>query len=288
MNKNRITGIVLIAFAMSMFFSCKNTNKSSGTAIAFDSITVAEKIPLLPENDTTLPYSQVDIKFTYPAKFGTKEDLKRLQQIFIGTFFNDQKYDSLAPQAATDTYLANYKKEYTLLSNDYYSDKQRLPAGEMPVWYWYQLSNTNKILFHNDSLLSYAVEYSDYTGGAHGSYRITYYNIDLKDIVTVSEEDIFKPNYKKPLTNIIVRSLMKQYNVNSPDSLIQQGFFNIEDIAPNNNFWMNEKGLHYAFNQYEIAPYSMGVIDVTVPYADLDSILKPGNLVERFFPKKSQ
>lgn len=105
--------------------------------------------------------------------------------------------------------MEKYIASYRALSSDYYSDKSRLPEGETPVWYYYQLNISNKILFQNDSLLSYAVEYSDYTGGAHGSYRIVYYNIDLNDLVTISEEDLFIPGYYKSLTDIILRSLMK-------------------------------------------------------------------------------
>jgi len=149
---------------------------------------------------------------------------------------NDVSYDSLTPREAIDKYIADYTQEYRSLSNDFYSDKQKLSDGSMPSWYWYQLRNTNRILFQNDSLLSYAVEYSDYTGGAHGPYRILYYNIDLNNIVTLSEEDLFIPNFKKPLSDILVESLMKKYHVTVPDSLLQHGFFNLEDIIPNNNF----------------------------------------------------
>jgi hypothetical protein len=79
---------------------------------------------------------------------------------------------------------------------------------------------------------------------------------------------------------------MKKYNVSSPDSLLTQGFFNLEDIVPNNNLWMDDKALHYTFNQYEIAPYVMGAIEVEIPYSDLKTVLKPDNIVERFFIKK--
>lgn len=266
-----------------MFFSCKNPSKKTGDSIVFDSVIVARQIPLLETNDTTLPYSDVEIKFTYPIKFGNQEDLESLQKIFIGTFFNDLQYDSLTPQEAVDSYLKNYSEEYKSLSNNYYSDKQRLPDGDTPVWYWYQLINTNKILFRNDSLLSYAVEYYDYTGGAHGSYRIMYFNIDLVNIVTISEEDIFVPNYQKILTDKLLTQLMKKHGVSSADSLLTIGFFNIDDILPNNNFWMNNEGIHYAFNQYEIAPYSMGVIDITIPYSEMSDIILPNGIASRYF-----
>lgn len=280
----RITAFLLATTVI--LFSCKD-KKTTGesTKITFDSIVVEKQIPLLVENDTTLPYADVKVSFTYPTRFRNDEDLARLQQIFLGTFFDDVAYDSLSPANAADKYIADYTTEYKKLSNDFYEEKNRL-EGKTPQWYWYYMYNTNKILHQNDSIISYAVEYADYTGGAHGSYRVTYTNVDLNELVTLSEEDIFIPDYYNPLTEKIVNRLMKDHDVTEPDSLLRRGFFAVEDIMPNNNFWLNEEGIHYAYNQYEIAPYSSGVIEVTIPYSDLKDILLPGGIVSRYFLKE--
>lgn len=281
----KITRIFILLSAVISCYtlvSCKKTAQKTGE-IQFDSIVFNEKVPLLEKVDTLLPYADVKVTFNYPVKFGNKEDLNRLQQIFIGTFFNNIYLDNLTPQEAMTEYIKIYEEDYKSLSNSYYSDKSRLEDGNIPMWYWYSMYLSNKVVFQNKNLLSNAVEYSDYTGGAHGSYMITYTNIDLGELVTISEEDIFAPDYQKPLAEIIVKRLMMQHNVTSPESLIEVGFFNIEDIFPNNNFWLDDEGVHYAFNQYEIAPYVMGVIDVHVPYEDIKELLKSDDVIERFF-----
>lgn len=287
MKKLSILSILVVFVFFIGLFSCKKKAQNS-TQITFDSIVVKERIPLLAESDTTLPYSDVDVRFIYPSKFGNKEKLARLQQIFVGTFFGDVEADSLSPQDAMNEYIAAYTEEYKSLSNNYYSDKKHLSNGDIPQWYWYSMSNENKIVFKNDSLLSYAVQYSDYTGGAHGSHRTTYVNIDLGELTTLSEEDIFLPNYQKPLREIIIKKLMADNNVSAPESLINIGFFDIDEIFPNNNFWLNDEGIHYAYNQYEIAPYSMGVIEVLIPFNELKSILKPDVILGKFFVKKEE
>lgn len=76
---------------------------------------------------------------------------------------------------------------------------------------------------------------------------------------------------------------MKQYDAEVPDSLLMRGFFTIEDIVPNNNFWLSDSAIHYSYNQYEIAPYSMGVIDVAVPYSELNNIVIPDGIITRYF-----
>ncbi|MBK5196601.1 MAG: DUF3298 domain-containing protein [Proteiniphilum sp.] len=280
-----ILPIVLFVTGSGLMISCGEGGGSrKSSKIEFDSIVVKQQIPLLQGNDTTLPFADVEISFTYPVKFRNAESLARLQQIFQGTFFGEMRYDSLTPREATERYMEEYTTRYESLSNSYYEDKARL-EGEMPLWYWYSMSNSNKILFRSDSLLSYAVEYSDYEGGAHGSYRILYTSIDLNELNTISEEDLFVPDYYKPLTEKIIERLMDQYKADNPDSLLMRGFFTIEDIVPNNNFWLNEEGIHYSYNQYEIAPYSMGVINVTVPYADLSDILLPDGIISNYSTK---
>lgn len=274
---------LLVLFAASILVSCDGSRSGgNSTGIVYDSIVVSKQIPLLAEIDSTLPYADVNISFTYPTRFRDAESLARLEQIFKGTFFGDMAFDSMTPQAAIDNYVNDYTERYKSLSNMYYEDKLRL-GDNTPSWYWYYMNTKNKILFENDSLLSYAVEYSDYEGGAHGSYNIIYTNIDLNELVTISEEDLFVPDYFRKLTDKIVNTLMKQYNAEVPDSLLMSGFFTIEDIVPNNNFWLSNESIHYSYNQYEIAPYSMGVIDVVVPYTELEDIILPDGIIARYF-----
>ncbi len=269
--------LLTLIFA-SVISSCEGRKGGKSTGIEYDSIVVNRHIPLLLDNDTTLPYSDVNISFTYPVKFRDTESLNRLQQIFKGTFFGSMEYDSMSTQDAMNKYIDNYTERYQSISNMYYEEMAKLD-GKTPNWYWYYMNTSNKILFQNDSLLSYAVEYSDYEGGAHGSYQIIYTNIDLNDLVTLSEEDIFVPGYYKPLTERILQNLMKDNNVEEPDSLLMKGFFTIEDIVPNDNFWLDDKGINYSYNQYEIAPYSMGVINVFIPYSELTDILLPDRII---------
>ncbi|HTN68426.1 MAG TPA: DUF3298 domain-containing protein [Dysgonamonadaceae bacterium] len=283
MKKQEVVIAVIVLFFTINLVSCLNGKRKQNN-IKFDELKLEEKVFLLPINDTTLPYSDVKIDYLYPKKFNNKEDLARLQQIFNGTFFNDEMYDSLLPKDALNKYLEDYTEEYRDLVNQYYQDQANLESSHRPAWYWYNLNKSNEILFRDESILSYSVEHSDYTGGAHGSLRVLYYTIDLNNITTVSQEDIFEPNFYHFLTDKIIEKLMEKYDVDNAEMLIDEGFFDINEIAPNNNFWINNEGVHYIYNQYEIAPYSMGPIEVTIPYNEIASIIIPnstaGNYLE--------
>lgn len=273
---------LFIAASLVLVGVCITSCIKKSVDIKFDKLESKERVYLFPVNDTTIPFSNVDIEFNYPKKFKNKEDLARLQQIFNGTFFNNESYDSLSPKEALAKYLEDYTEEYRELGEQYKEDLENLEGDNKPSWYWYELQKSNEILFEDENILSYSVQHSDYTGGAHGSLNMLYYTIDLNKLITVTQESIFKPNYYKSLTSIIIEKLMAKYNLDSPEKLMEEGFFDINEIAPNNNFWINDLGIHYVYNQYEIAPYSMGPIEVTIPYEDIKSIIIPESIAGKY------
>ena len=277
MNKKIVVTIASILLAAFFVTSCKQSGE-----LRFDNISLEDKVYLFPDNDTTKPFAQVTIDYTYPDRFNNRDDLARLQEIFNGTFFNNQTYGPLLPNDALNRYLEEYTKEYRELGNDYYEEMGNLEGDNQPSWYWYQLNKSNEVLYHDDALLSYSVNHSTYTGGAHGSLQALYYTIDLNNLTTITEEDIFTPNYYHILTDKIIDNLMEKYEVNTPEELLNQGFFDITEIVPNGNFWINNEGIHYIYNQYEIAPYSMGPIEVTIPYEDIESIILPNKITDQY------
>lgn len=274
MRKNIL--VIIASLALVALFASSCFNKEKG--IKFDNLAIKEQVYLFADNDTTKPFANVEIDFTYPKNYKSKEDLLKLQKIFIGTFFDDMSYDSLSPKEALNAYFDKYTNDYRDLGNQYYEDISNLEGDNPPSWYWYQLFKSNKILFEDENILSYSVEHYYYEGGAHGSLSAIYYTIDLNNLTTITEESIFKPNFHHLLTERIVENLMKKYDVTTPEDLLNEGFFDINDIAPNNNFWLNNQGVHYIFNQYEIAPYSMGPIEVTIPYQEIQSIIIPESI----------
>ncbi|MFA6701494.1 MAG: DUF3298 domain-containing protein [Dysgonamonadaceae bacterium] len=285
MKNKSILGVLLIISTLLWFTACDNENNQSSTSVEFDTITVQENIPLFNVVDSTMPFADFKINFVCPSKFGNDYNLVKLQQIFVKEFFSDSIDSSLSVLDAVNQYQANYTKEYQSLSEYFDSDKQKMD-GEIPMWYWYSLNLENRINFENDTLLSFAVEYSDYTGGAHGSFNVKHVNIDLSTIKIIKEQDIFIADYKTVLTEKILNRLMESFNISTADSLDTAGFIFPEGIVPNNNFWLDADSIHYSYNQYEIAPYYMGVTEVAIPYSDLKDILLPEGFLKRFIKNK--
>ena len=45
------------------------------------------------------------------------------------------------------------------------------------------------------------------------------------------------------------------------------------DIEANGNFYISPEGVNYIYGQYEIGPYSLGIIELDLSWDELESIL---------------
>ena len=118
-------------------------------------------------------------------------------------------------------------------------------------------------------MVSYIVTHFSYRGGAHGITSEIAYNFDLKTGETVAESDFFSPGYEEPLSRLLTARLPESLETPADTSMMF-----IREIGPNGNFSVSEDGVTYIYNHYEIAPYAMGIIRVTLPWDDVRELLK--------------
>lgn len=255
--------------------SCKREAKHAPAVtlqkLAYDSIAVNEDIALV--GDTSGPTNKLSIHFTFPSSIhGDSLALKSIQQEFVKALFG-QEYATLSPQQAVDSYCRKYKADYLATAADY--NKAKKAGLEMQSWgNNYQMMRTDTIPSAKPDTLSFITYIENYNGGAHGSHHTGYYNIDLKTGKPIKESDIFKPGYEAELRKAIIQQLLADNKLDKPEGLIEKGFFDLNDLKPNNNFIITKDGILYGFNEYEIAPYYMGLIRVSLPNSTISNILK--------------
>ncbi|WP_027623066.1 PdaC/SigV domain-containing protein [Clostridium lundense] len=138
--------------------------------------------------------------------------------------------------------------------------------------------DTDYYVYQNhNNILSITVLYEQYTGGAHGSYNKTPYNIDLKTGKEITIKDVFKPgvNYK----DIINKEINKQIDVinKKADTIQIQGF---TGISENQDFYINNGNIVVYFQPYAIAPYCMGIQEFTISLDNFKTMVKPEFLVK--------
>lgn len=263
--------IVLFLLGIGISGCQTGTKKTAANDIQFDSITVDKTYHFFnnPEN----PNCNLQICFTYPSKFADKALLKKLQNSFILSYFGEE-YADLSPAEAVEKYTDHYLKEYKELEKDFQAEVEN--AGDSPVgsWYSYYEMSNDDIAYNENDILSYTVNFENYTGGAHGAHAYTNHVLNLKTGKPLTEEELFVDNYQDNLARILVDRIADAYDVENAKELENAGFFSVDEIFPNGNFLVDANGLTYTFNEYEIAAYVVGPVTVQLPYEEIRYLLK--------------
>lgn len=268
---------LFIHFSLFFFFvlvlmSCgNNAKKEMDNNIRFDSLSINETYHIM--DIETNPSCSLQVKFIYPVDFKDKEILTKIQQQFIVSYFGED-YANNSPQDAIKLYLEKYINDFKLQENDFLIDQQNHQSDPSESLYSnYEILN-NDILYNQNNLISLIINRVYYKGGAHDAHSHINYVIDLTTGKRITENEIFVDDYKEDLANIIVNEIAQNNNVAKADDLENMGYFDIEEIFPNKNFYIDDKGINYTFNEFDIAAYVVGPIYVHIPYEKIRHLLR--------------
>ncbi len=112
---------------------------------------------------------------------------------------------------------------------------------------------------------------------SYHSYRNFVLNLHTGNQVT--ENDIFNAGYDNALQSLIIHFLLDQHKVKTVSELEEIGFFGIQEIIPNRNFLLTEKGIIYTYNQGEYSAYQLEAPQVFISYDDIRSLLRENTIV---------
>ena len=130
-----------------------------------------------------------------------------------------------------------------------------------------------KILNADVPLATVVLNTSSYLGGAHGSSSQQYYNFDLKNQQQVELNDILLPNQKSVLEQRAY-AVFKTWVTDAKLAENIQDYEQIWKFKLSNNFYLGQQGLILQYAEYEIGPYVVGLPRLTIPYDQLQTVLK--------------
>jgi hypothetical protein len=233
------------------------------------------------DNDSTKPSCTVKIKYIFPVKYADAGILSKIQRELNYAISEDESYEALSPDSAVEKYAEDYIKSYIDEAKVQFPDWAE--SDETEDYYSFYKSIESKILYDKSKLLSYQVSTMDYKGGANSSTLYKNVVIDLRTGNVITEQDIFIPDYKEVLNTMLTNKIVEQNNVQKAEELLEFGYWGIEDINSNNNFYLDDSGLIYIFNQGEYSAPSLGKIQVFFSFAELSAILKPDSPISFLF-----
>ena len=125
-------------------------------------------------------------------------------------------------------------------------------------------------------------EYS-YLGGAHPNSFRNFVNFNLANGDELKLSDILIKGYTEQL-NVIGEEIFRQTNEIEPTKdLTEAGFwFDNNKFSLNNNFTIDDYGLTFYFNNYEITAYAFGPTELFIPYNRISDLIKPDGYLSGF------
>ena len=163
-----------------------------------------------------------------------------------------------------DSCIAEYREEGNELLKYLNDNGENEPIAALS---WERLLNGYIAGGHGD-IISYIVSSYDFSGGAHGSSSELAINFNKKSGEIIDEDDIFAEDSGIELSELLSAHLQAVFDNETYNSLF------IKNIEPNGNFFVSEEGVTYIYGQYEIGPYYLGIIKLTLPWEELEGLLK--------------
>ena len=197
---------------------------------------------------------------------GARKINDSLQQLTVGSIAGwlDSTAVAAHPDARTDlaTAAALFAADYQTMTDDM--------GGLGGCW---ELKTQADTTYTSPEVLTVQLETFVYTGGAHPNSNRAFYIFDRETGQTLSLANLVSDT--TALLNLVEQTFRKQQELPPQTNLEERGYF-LRDgrfFLPA-NIGMNRTGLIFYYNPYEIAAYALGPIEVTVPYDQLDGILR--------------
>ncbi|MBQ6177222.1 MAG: DUF3298 domain-containing protein [Bacteroidales bacterium] len=213
------------------------------------------------EQATPLGEGQTDsllqsVSIEYPVKGAKAEVLAKIEDGILNTVFDMEEIPGSVEETAL-RYEDNLKDEY-------FNEYEGLESG-FGAKTWEDHVN-GYFSGRYKQYLSYMVElYSD-RGGAHGISTMTPVVFDKKTGEIVPEEAFFADGYREPVAALLQAHL--------PEALEgdEEALAAVSDpglVVPNGLYEVTKDGVTWYYQPYVIAPFSVGVISISIPWNEL-------------------
>jgi len=248
-----ISTLIISLFVLINLNSCSSDKQTSNNYLHFEKKTIEEQYGICKEDSAC---GKINIEYPIFSDNNKKVDDTINSDITksISVF-----YDAKTIEETSKKFI----KEYSDFINEF-------PDAPSNRWYMNMIYTVNN---NTEKVLALKFYTEGYTGGAHGFRMTTYTNYNPKTGEKLKLSDVVTDVDK--VTAIAKDVLIKDYKLDANKSLNDQGFWFVDDIFKlNDNFEVSPKGITFHYNQYDIAPYSMGPIEINIPMNKLEGLMK--------------
>lgn len=189
--------------------------------------------------------------------------------------------DSLSVDEALNQYMINYLKQYEISYNE------DTTAGlddeiDSDTIKTYNNSINISVLYNNKDIVTFSKVIVTRKNNYVSSVVHRYYNFDIKTGNYITLNNLFRDDAIQYLCQDFKSILMSENNVSSVDQLNEVGYFNIDNLTVNLNFFFDETGITWVYLPNELAIQNLGEPKIKITYSNLEPYLNDNSLVKRF------
>lgn len=108
-----------------------------------------------------------------------------------------------------------------------------------------------------------------------------YFSFNTSNCSRINIMDIIKDEYSTDINNLLKERLMQQEGVSNQSQLIDLGYFNIDNLSINNNFFFKDNKIVFAYEPYEIACLQVGEVCIALEIDELTPYIKENSILSK-------
>ena len=234
------------------------------------------------QDDTVSPACKITIDYSYLAESDAADSIAQRINRTIQAHVLGKEYIRMNPEVAVDsfknTYINNYRKDV----NEFYQEdiKNGTPKDELPTWYNYEYGLTTHFSEGKEGSLNFIAETFEYTGGAHPNSWNKWMNFEKNTGKLLALKDVFMAGSEKPMSDMLLEELITEMatrledsSITSLEGLQNAGILNSTNMYVPDNFLLEKEKVSFLYNKYDIAPYAVGVITLSLPYTSVEKYM---------------
>lgn len=273
---------ILLINATSCGNMSSNNEQISKDTVQFETISVADSnlFKMSDGKDCTIKAS---IAISYPAKYKDATSTLKLTRLFTNAIL-DANIDSLEIKKISAQYLRNILDQFGTYNADIDSCMQDNNDSNTDISIFSQYSTDIKVtpIFNQDNIIAFCKEEITKRDGKISMSSHNYYTFDLKTLSQIELNNIFDDEAISEITQLLKNKLIDQLKVENENALYEMGYFNLDNLIANNNFYVSNKGITWGFLPYEIACFSIGETNITLLYSEITQYINDDSILSQY------
>jgi|GEM_PF-243038 len=226
--------------------------------------TVADegKVPMPGGYDASMSY---DYRMEYVTGGIPKQVMDKINEFIVAnTFYFDDVVDLPDVPTACKDWVEELTGNYEEDASDF---AENFDEEDAWIYNWsFSVEGAFDAACKARDWQTYRISSEDYTGGAHGTYGVSYIVFDMKRGETIGEEAFLDTDASEEICDLIYDKILEEIEEEMWDAIY-------ETPTLNGNFRVDDEGVTWFYNPYEIGPYVLGVMEARLSWDELSPYL---------------